>query len=34
MRLAKKTVAAFVPHVIATADQISVRLGYRSRAAG
>jgi IclR family transcriptional regulator, KDG regulon repressor len=34
MRLAKKTVAGFVPHVIATADQISVRLGYRSRAAG
>jgi DNA-binding IclR family transcriptional regulator len=34
MRLAKKTVAGFVPHVIATADQISVRLGYRSRATG
>lgn len=34
MRLAKKTVAAFAPHVIATADQISVRLGYRNRAAG
>jgi IclR family KDG regulon transcriptional repressor len=34
MRLSKKAVAGFVPHVIATADQISVRLGYRSRAAG
>jgi DNA-binding IclR family transcriptional regulator len=34
MRLAKKTVAAFVPHVIASAGQISTRLGYRSRAAG
>ncbi len=34
MRLGRKTVAAFGPHVIATADQISVRLGYRSRAAG
>jgi IclR family KDG regulon transcriptional repressor len=33
-RLSKKSVAAVIPHVIATADLISVRLGYRSRAAG
>jgi len=32
-RLSKKSVATFIPHVIATADQVSVRLGYRSRAA-
>jgi IclR family transcriptional regulator, KDG regulon repressor len=31
-RLSKKSVAAVTPHVIATADQISVRLGYRPRA--
>src|SRR5882757_9235054 len=28
-RLTKKSIAAFMPHVIATADQVSVRLGYR-----
>jgi IclR family KDG regulon transcriptional repressor len=33
-RLSRKSVAAVIPHVIATADLISVRLGYRSRAAG
>ena len=33
-RLSKKSVAAIVPHVIATADQVSARLGYRARAAG
>jgi IclR family transcriptional regulator, KDG regulon repressor len=33
-RLSKKSVVAVIPHVIATADLISVRLGYRSRAAG
>ena len=32
-RLTKKAVAAFIPHVIATADQVSVRLGYRAQAA-
>jgi DNA-binding IclR family transcriptional regulator len=31
-RLSKKTVPAFIPHVVATADQISGRLGYRGRA--
>ena len=34
MRLSKKSIAAFIPHVIATADLVSVRLGYRGRAAG
>ena len=34
MRLSKKSIAAFIPHVIATADLVSVRLGYRRRAAG
>jgi IclR family KDG regulon transcriptional repressor len=33
-RLSKKSIAAFIPHVIATADQVSLRLGYRARAAG
>jgi IclR family KDG regulon transcriptional repressor len=33
-RLSKKSVAAVIPHVIATADMVSLRLGYRSRAAG
>ena len=28
-RLTKKSIAAFMPHVIATADQVSTRLGYR-----
>src|SRR5712691_10928054 len=28
-RLSKKTIAAFMPHVIATANLVSVRLGYR-----
>ncbi len=32
-RLSKKTVAAFIPHVMATADAISARIGYRARAA-
>jgi IclR family KDG regulon transcriptional repressor len=32
-RLSKKAVADVVPHVIATADQVSARLGYRGRAA-
>jgi DNA-binding IclR family transcriptional regulator len=32
-RLSKKTVPTFIPHVVATADQISGRLGYRGRAA-
>jgi IclR family KDG regulon transcriptional repressor len=31
-RLTKKSIAAFVPHVIATADQVSTRLGYRLEA--
>src|SRR6266852_1031054 len=31
MRLSKKSIAAFLPHVIATADLVSVRLGYRGR---
>ena len=30
MRLSKKSIAAFIPHVIATADLVSARLGYRS----
>lgn len=30
-RLSKKTVAAFIPHVVATADAISERIGYRAR---
>ncbi len=34
MRLSKKSIAAFLPLVIATADLVSVRLGYRGRAAG
>jgi IclR family KDG regulon transcriptional repressor len=29
-RLSKKSIAAFIPHVIATADLVSARLGYRS----
>jgi DNA-binding IclR family transcriptional regulator len=29
-RLSKKAIAAFIPHVIETADQVSSRLGYRS----
>ena len=33
-RLSKKAVAGIIPHVIATADQVSARLGYRARAAG
>jgi DNA-binding IclR family transcriptional regulator len=33
-RLSKKTVAGVVPHVIATADQVSARLGYRAKAMG
>src|SRR5258708_3684034 len=33
-RLSKKAVAAVIPHVIATADLVSARLGYRARAAG
>jgi hypothetical protein len=32
--LSKKSVVAVIPHLIATADLISLRLGYRSRAAG
>jgi DNA-binding IclR family transcriptional regulator len=28
-RLSKKSIATVMPHVIATADQVSVRLGYR-----
>jgi IclR family transcriptional regulator, KDG regulon repressor len=28
-RLTKKSIAAFIPHVIATADQVSTRLGFR-----
>ncbi|MGH6771701.1 MAG: IclR family transcriptional regulator [Xanthobacteraceae bacterium] len=32
-RMSKKAVAGFIPHVIATADQVSARLGYRARAA-
>jgi DNA-binding IclR family transcriptional regulator len=33
-RLTKKTAADMIPHVIATADQVSARLGYRARAMG
>jgi IclR family transcriptional regulator, KDG regulon repressor len=33
-RLTKKAVASAIPHVIATADQVSARLGYRPRAGG
>jgi IclR family KDG regulon transcriptional repressor len=33
-RLSKKAVTGVIPHVIATADQVSARLGYRARAAG
>ena len=33
MRLSRKSIAAFMPHVIATADLVSARLGYRGRAA-
>jgi IclR family KDG regulon transcriptional repressor len=33
-RLSKKAVAAVIPHVIATADLVSARLGYRARAVG
>jgi DNA-binding IclR family transcriptional regulator len=33
-RLSKKAVAGVIPHVIATANQVSARLGYRARAAG
>lgn len=32
-RMSKKAVAGIIPHVIATADQVSARLGYRARAA-
>jgi hypothetical protein len=32
--LSKKAVAGVMPQVIATADQVSARLGYRARAAG
>jgi DNA-binding IclR family transcriptional regulator len=31
-RLSKKSIAAVMPHVIATADLVSLRLGYRGRA--
>src|SRR5499433_2464585 len=31
-RLSKRSVATIIPHVIATADQVSSRLGYRARA--
>jgi IclR family transcriptional regulator, KDG regulon repressor len=31
-RLSKKAIAAFVPHVIETADLVSSRLGYRPAA--
>ena len=30
-RLSKKSIAAVMPHVIATADLVSARLGYRGR---
>jgi len=30
-RLSKKSIAAVAPHVVATADQVSARLGYRHR---
>jgi len=33
-RLSKRSVASIIPQVIATADQVSARLGYRARAAG
>ena len=33
-RLSKRSVATIIPNVIATANQISARLGYRARAAG
>jgi IclR family transcriptional regulator, KDG regulon repressor len=33
-RLSKKTVGGIIPQVIATADQVSARLGYRARALG
>jgi DNA-binding IclR family transcriptional regulator len=33
-RLSKKSIAAVAPHVVATADQVSARLGYRHRTAG
>ncbi len=33
-RLTKKTVTSVLPHVIATADQVSARLGYRAKAKG
>lgn len=33
-RLSKKAIAAFIPHVIETADLVSSRLGYRASAAG
>jgi DNA-binding IclR family transcriptional regulator len=33
-RLSKKAVGAVMPHVIAAADSVSARLGYRTRAAG
>jgi IclR family KDG regulon transcriptional repressor len=32
-RLTRRSVATIVPHVIAAADQVSARLGYRARAA-
>jgi DNA-binding IclR family transcriptional regulator len=31
-RLSRKSIAAVAPHVVATADQVSARLGYRRRA--
>ena len=34
MRLCKKAIAGVIPHVIATAEQVSARLGYRGRATG
>jgi DNA-binding IclR family transcriptional regulator len=33
-RLTRKSIAGVTPHVIATAEQVSARLGYRGRAAG
>ena len=31
-RLSRKAIAAFAPHLIGTADTISMRLGYRANA--
>jgi len=33
-RLSKKAVAAVIPHLIATADLVSSRLGFRGRVVG